>query len=274
MDTSILAGKTILIVDDYAINSELLSFFVTDAGAIPFTAANGQECLDIVATEKVDMILMDSNMPVMNGIEATRAIRALPEGDTVVIVGISVYDDDEEADLCLKAGMNALSPKLTLNEEKLIEIGNLFFTAIEPQLSVSLPPAASLIAEDKSRPAEECSVEPGAVMEFEKALEEFENDRELLESLMRDFNRIIHEQFVVIQTAFDNGDTGSIQRESHGIKGGAANLCARPLSAAAQSVEYACRQQKDSATISALLHDLEQCIDNFDHYVQKYFSGD
>lgn len=274
MDTSILTGKKILIVDDYAINSELLSFFVADAGAIPLTAANGQECLAIVATEKIDMILMDSNMPVMNGIEATRAIRALPEGNTVVIVGISVYDDEEEANLCLQAGMNALSPKLTLNDEKLIEIGNLFFKPSEPQQSVPPAPPAAATTKEQSRPADTYGGEPGVVMEFEKALGEFENDRELLESLIRDFNRIIHEQFVSMQTAFDNSDTVSIQREAHGIKGGAANLCARPLSAAALSVEYACRQQKDNATISATLHDLGQCIDSFDRYVQERFSND
>ena len=265
MVPSILKNKIILIVDDYEVNTKLLSLFVSDAGAIPLTASNGKQCIEIINQKHVDMILMDSNMPVMNGIEATRAIRALPQGKNIIIIGISGEDGIEESDLCLQAGMDLISAKLTLSDEKLIEMSIHFFgDPTDP--AGSLTTTNSLINQPCTESNDFNIDQP--VMDYEKALKEFENDNGLLISLIEDFNRIIHSQLIQMQKALDIFDLECIQRESHGIKGGAANLCALPLSVAANSLETACKQNVNKEIILNLLANLAFAMNSFDEFVK------
>lgn len=266
MEQSVLQNKIILIVDDYKINTELLSIFVEDAGAIPLTASNGKECIDTITKQHVDMILMDSNMPVMNGIDATKAIRLLPQGKDIVIIGISGSDEGKDADICLQAGMNLITAKLLLNCQKINEIGELFFgeTANSPKSHLAFE---SIISQSGSEKTDNDIAQ--LTMDYDKALKEFENDNELLNSLIVDFNKIIQSQLLLMQQALRNSDFECIQRESHGIKGGAANLCALPLSNAAKNLESACKQHAEREIIENLLHELARALDLFDKFVKN-----
>jgi signal transduction histidine kinase/FixJ family two-component response regulator len=110
-----LAGKRILVVDDNRINQKLLSIWLTEAGADIQVAVDGAQGLRAATTETFDGILMDVSMPVMNGLDATRAIRLLAQsGDaqldrriTVPIVGVTAMARHEDLQSCLEAGMDA-----------------------------------------------------------------------------------------------------------------------------------------------------------------------
>jgi two-component system sensor histidine kinase/response regulator len=266
MEPSLLQNKIILIVDDYQINTELLSLFVEDAGAIPLTASNGKECIDTITNQHVDMILMDSNMPVMNGIDATKAIRSLPQGKDIVIIGISGSDEGNDDELCLQAGMNLTAAKLLLNCEKLNEISELFFgsatISTKPHEAVesTIKQSSCEIADSNTAPL---------IINYDKALKEFEDDKELLNTLIEDFNRIIHSQLLLMQQALENSDFETIQRESHGIKGGAANLCALPLSDAAKLLETACKQHSEKENIKQLLDKFVCELNAFDLFTKS-----
>jgi two-component system, sensor histidine kinase and response regulator len=266
MEPSLLQNKIILIVDDYQINTELLSLFVEEAGAIPLTASNGKECIETITKQHVDMILMDSNMPVMNGIEATKAIRLLPQGKDVVIIGISGSDEGKDDEVCLQAGMNLTAAKLLLNCEKLNEIAELFFgsaphsTKLHEAVESTVKQLSSEIADSNTAPL---------ILNYDKALKEFEGDKELLNTLIVDFNRIIHSQLILMQQALGNSDFETIQRESHGIKGGAANLCALPLSNAAKLLETACKQHSEKENIKQLLDKMSCELKSFDLFTKS-----
>jgi CheY-like chemotaxis protein len=262
MNTMSLQNKTILIVDDYPINIELLRLILEETGVRVLSASNGRECLDVVENEQVDMILMDRNMPVMNGIEATRAVRAMPHGSGIVIVGISGAEEEEEKAACLDAGMDAVTGKLTLKSDTLAEIGNRFFGQCGSidAVSDSHSPAVSQLRGDCSTPD---SSEVARVMDYDKALREFENDHELLDRLVVDFTITIQHQMDVLLKAFDENDFERIRVESHGMKGGAANLCAVRLAGAARTLEKACKETADGATIKMLLAVLSDEIRSF-----------
>ena len=104
------AGKTILIVEDIEINREILLSLLENTGVNTDCAENGEEAVAIIkaAPEKYDAVLMDMQMPVMDGLEATRRIRAMsaPQCKTIPIVAMTanVFKDDIEN--CLAAGMN------------------------------------------------------------------------------------------------------------------------------------------------------------------------
>jgi CheY-like chemotaxis protein/HPt (histidine-containing phosphotransfer) domain-containing protein len=263
MDSSILKNKNILIVDDYEVNTELLSIFVADAGANPLTASNGLECIEIVKKQHVDMILMDSNMPVMNGLDTTRELRLLPQGKDLIIVGISGNDNESDDKACLDAGMNCVVAKLTLNDKKLINLA--------ASLLQHTPDASTENESNHSvtQHHETSSVTPNQIMDYKKALSEFENDRELLNSIIVEFNKITHSNAETMKQALDASNYVQIQQESHGIKGGAANLCAMPLSDAAKALENACRTNAQPAEIAKLFDIFMIALSQFDTFVNN-----
>jgi two-component system, sensor histidine kinase and response regulator len=263
---SILKDKVILIVDDYKINTELISMIVADTGATSLSASNGSECIDIINKSHVDIILMDNNMPVMNGIEATKVIRSLPQGKKIIIIGITGHVDDKEKDCCLHAGMNTVVDKLTLNNDNLTEIAELFLKY--PSCSEENIENCSVFSNASNRNAIEKS-DCKEIMNFDKALKEFEGDKELLVSLIESFNTNIQLQLIEMRKSLVCADFESIQRESHGIKGGAANLCAMPLSNAAKSLEIACKHREEKETITNLFNDLASTVSSFGEFVQR-----
>jgi CheY-like chemotaxis protein len=264
MESIELKDRVILIVDDYVINTEMISLLVSDTGATPITASNGRECVDIINKQPVDMIFMDQHMPVMDGLEATRAIRSLPKGKSIPIIGISASEDDHERDQCIQAGMNMVVNKLTLNIEKISEIA-------ERMIFNSKCSSETLTNHNYGKDNMDCETQDidDEIMDYVKALMEFENDTELLNSLMGDFLKNTISQLNLMKNSFDNQDFGTIQRESHGIKGGAANLCAMPLSIAAKALEMACKKHESPDTIFKLLNELNQAVDQFGRYVNK-----
>lgn len=106
-----LKGMRILLTEDNDLNAEIAETMLQDAGFVVERAVDGQDCLNKVNEADVgyyDMVLMDVQMPVMNGYEATRQIRAIPnERKNILIVAMTANAFDEDKRLALAAGMNA-----------------------------------------------------------------------------------------------------------------------------------------------------------------------
>ena len=107
-----IQGLRLLLVEDNALNTEIARILLEDAGAVVTTVTNGREAVDLFRKEvphTFDVILMDVMMPVMDGLTASRAIRALPRPDakTIPIVAMTASAFAEDAERCLAAGMNA-----------------------------------------------------------------------------------------------------------------------------------------------------------------------
>ena len=119
-----LEGKKILLVDDNELNREIAVEILEDSGMVVDMACNGMEAVEMVKQNGMrfyDAILMDIQMPVMNGYEATEAIRALPDdGKPVVIIALSANAFEEDKRKSLSVGMNAHIPK-PVNAAELVE---------------------------------------------------------------------------------------------------------------------------------------------------------
>ena len=123
-DPKSLEGKKILLVDDNELNREIAVEILEDSGMVVDMACNGMEAVEMVKQNGMrfyDAILMDIQMPVMNGYEATEAIRALPDdGKPVVIIALSANAFEEDKRKSLSVGMNAHIPK-PVNAAELVE---------------------------------------------------------------------------------------------------------------------------------------------------------
>lgn len=110
-----LEGKKILLVEDNELNREIASEILEDFGMVVDTAGNGAKAVEMVLKHGMhyyDAIIMDINMPVMNGYEATKTIRSLPDdGKPVVIIALSANALEEDKRKSLSVGMNAHIPK-------------------------------------------------------------------------------------------------------------------------------------------------------------------
>lgn len=255
-----LTGKTVLIVDDYPLNIELHTIFAQQAGAETLTAENGVQCLEIINKHPVDFILMDINMPEMDGLETTRNIRSLPNCNKIIIIGVTGYDDKDQISMCIESGMNTVISKLLLTPEKLIEIADIYFKESESGPTINEPDTAAndIFNFDKS-----------AVFNYEQALKEFDSDKELLQELLRKFTKILDSQIVRICQLFQENCLNDIANEAHAIKGGAANICAFALSESAANLESYCRQKKSFALIETEINNLKNQITVFENEITR-----
>ena len=122
---SSVKGLRLLLAEDNALNAEIAERLLTDEGAAITVVQNGKLALERFESQPAgtfDAILMDVMMPVMDGLSATRAIRALDRADagTIPIIAMTANAFEEDARRCLKAGMNAHLPK-PLQMETVVE---------------------------------------------------------------------------------------------------------------------------------------------------------
>jgi len=108
--------KNVLIVDDSKVIRMVAKKIMTELGFNPVEAADGQEALDSCKESLPDAVLLDWNMPVMNGIDFLRALRALPGGDGPVVVFCTTENDIGHIQESMEAGANEYIMKPFDNE--------------------------------------------------------------------------------------------------------------------------------------------------------------
>lgn len=112
-----LAGHKILVAEDNPLNQKIAVFLLTKLGAEVVTAANGAEAVRYMETDRFDMILMDIQMPEMDGYEATEHIRKELKNN-IPIIALSASNYEDEINKCLEIGMNGCITK-PIDAEKL-----------------------------------------------------------------------------------------------------------------------------------------------------------
>jgi CheY-like chemotaxis protein len=119
-------GKTILVVEDELLNIKLIREILTYRGDTVFEAANGREGIDLAIEKKPDLILMDIQMPVMDGMEATQLIKANPATRHIPIVALTGYAMDGDKKRMLEVGCDGyLSKPFKIKE--LLQTIDIFF---------------------------------------------------------------------------------------------------------------------------------------------------
>ncbi len=121
-----MVGKTILVVDDDLETRNMVREMLEGQGFIVDTAIDGVEALNKLDSTKYDLVLMDLAMPRMDGIAATREIRARPYGDGLPVVAISAHTSGAAEEEAFEAGMDGYLRKPFTREHIMIEITRQF----------------------------------------------------------------------------------------------------------------------------------------------------
>ena len=230
-----LHGSRVLLVEDNATNQEV-ALEILKAGAVDVAvAANGLEALAAVKEQVFDAVLMDVQMPEMDGLEATRAIRRQPRLRTLPIVAMTANAMAGDRDKCLEAGMNDYLSKP-------IDPDELFATLARWVRPAGLPQDAAT-APDRERRQETQTVasdpEFGSLAGFDvqAGMRRLGGNRALYTRLLADFVRDHGDDAKAIREALAAGDIGLAKRMTHTLKGLAGNLSATAVQRAAKAVD-------------------------------------
>jgi signal transduction histidine kinase/CheY-like chemotaxis protein len=102
-----ICGAHVLLAEDDLVNQQVATAFLEMAGLSVTVARNGLEAVDCIKREHFDAVLMDMQMPEMDGLHATRAVRLLPQGAHLPIIAMTAAAMEEDKQACLAAGMDA-----------------------------------------------------------------------------------------------------------------------------------------------------------------------
>jgi len=207
----------ILVVDDNAINLEVAEGYLARLGYQSAFAMDGQEAVERVASGAFDLVLMDMQMPVMDGIQATRGIRALPGAPgRTVIVGMTANAMESDRLLCLEAGMDDYLPK-PIDRRRLKAL----LHGWESELAVRVQEQAPLLDEDLQQDLAETL------------------GTEAFSTLVAAFHAKLMTASEGIREAHEQDRVSQVVTEAHTLRGAAANLGFLRLAQAAAGLERA-----------------------------------
>jgi PAS domain S-box-containing protein len=224
--------RRVLLVEDNAVNRRVAEHQLRKLGCRVGIATNGAEAVAACEHGDWQLVLMDCQMPVMDGFAATRAIRAHEgPGRRTPIVALTANALQGDRDACLAAGMDDYLPK-PFAPAALRDVVERWVPAPAAAASPSAPEAAATVVATP-READLEPVDFAALRAATGGDPDFE--RELVEVFLASGDR----ELAALLAALAADDFGSVRRHAHSLKGASANMRARPLAGAAKELEAA-----------------------------------
>jgi PAS domain S-box-containing protein len=257
----LLAGLRLLLVEDNPFNQQVASELLTRNGAVVDIAGNGQEGVDraLGSPQPYDAILMDVQMPVMDGYEATRQIRQKGNPDQIIIaMTANAFRSDQEA--CLAAGMNAYIGKPFAVDNML----QMILQARNPNPTPSpADPDTTMNSTETSPPSSTSN--PAALdtaFDIDAALGMLDQDRDLLVEMVRMFWSTYPTQRATLGTALASGDSVQARGVAHSLKGNAGYFAALEFKERAARLEILC-QADQMAEAGRYLSEFDAAVERF-----------
>jgi len=236
----------VLLAEDNPVNQEVALGLLEILNCAVTVVDDGQQAVDTATAETFDLVLMDCQMPVMDGLDATRAIRSTAAPDQhLPIVALTANNDDETKAACLAAGMDDLLGKPFTREA-------LQSLLLRWEAPVPCPAAAEPDADAKTDPAPEHVQEPSPAAKTRvssldlqpiDALRALDPDgtNRLVDRAIGKFVTYSEELLDTLAEAISRDDISEISRIAHSLKSSSANLGAMDLSRACADLEKQCR---------------------------------
>jgi PAS domain S-box-containing protein len=236
-----LQGAYLLLVEDNAVNRELAFEILQGAGIRVDIANNGAEAVEKVGRADYDGVLMDCQMPVMDGFDATRNIRENKRNARLPIIAMTANAMAGDREKCIESGMNDYMTKP-------IDVDRLFVT-----LGRWIKPKAAAAAVETSTPTGADDYMPDIPgLETGKALRRVGGNVKLLRRLISRFNETQADVMERIKAALGSGDAQTATREAHTAKGLAGNIGAARMFECAAAVEGMLRRGETAGLTEAM----------------------
>ncbi|MFA5863296.1 MAG: PAS domain S-box protein [Phycisphaerae bacterium] len=249
------ASVRILLAEDNPVNRKLAITILTKFGFKVDAAVNGKEALNALARQSYDVVLMDVQMPEMDGFEATTAIRASnqPWAD-MPIIAMTAHAMQGDREKCLQSGMNDYLTK-PIQSKTLVE-------TIKKWAAISQSNKESQMVVEQPQNAKNLPINR------QDALDRCGGDQEFLNEILVDFLNMSKNQMVDIAQAVQTNDAGVLTRQAHSIKGAAANVGAENIAKTALELEV-CGKEMQLQNAKHLLNQLTEQIQLLSDYINQ-----
>ncbi len=250
-----IRGARVLLVEDNEINQMVAREILEQSGLQVEVAVNGQVALDMVQRSRFDLVFMDMQMPVMDGVTATREIRKLPGFAGLPIAAMTANAMEQDRQLCMEAGMN---DSLT----KPIDARVLWATL----LRWISPPTALAPASPVTGAGEPAHTKLGhwldgvAGLDWKSGLDYVRGNERLYGELLTRFCVSHGRTPGQVHHALANGDLAAAEMLSHSLKSVAAHIGARKIQALAGELEQALRTYSPPTLVQERLGQLERAM--------------
>lgn len=234
-----LQGR-ILVVEDHPVNQKVLAHQLREMGLQFTVASSGKAALDLLMAEAFDLVLMDWQMPEMDGLEVTKRIRLLPTATRdIAVIALTANASAGFREACLAAGANDYMSK-PYSEAALAAMLMQWLPPPDPR--VARPPLLDLASLHARYPGN-----PGLVQELESV-----------------FTSTTESSLAVLKRAIEQGDAETCRKEAHALKGAAASVLAKHVQEAAARIETSVKNH-DFAAAKHELATLEALVRDHDH---------
>jgi PAS domain S-box-containing protein len=249
-----LRGARILVVEDNEINQLVAREMLEGAGFIVEVAENGKLALEQVRQASYDLVFMDMQMPVMDGVACTRGIRKIARLAGLPIVAMTANAMEQDRLLCIEAGMNDVVIKPI--DPKALWTALVRWLPPRGAEAVPLRPAAAAVA--AATASEPDGLPRVAGLDTALGLSRVMNRKPLYLTILRRFVAGYGTLVARIQAALDSGDLATAERLAHSAKSVAGNIGATAIQSLAGSVESALRAHEPPARVQPLLLQLDR----------------
>ena len=259
----------VLLAEDTPANRKVVERVLAKRGHNVTAAGNGREAVDLFHQGEFDVILMDVQMPSMDGFQATDAIRKHEEdhqtASRIPIIAMTAHAMVGDRHRCLAAGMDDYISK-PISIRRLIELVESHGQE-GPRLRLQRngkPISATGPAESRLS-----ATEIADIMDLENSLRRLDGDKSLLIDLIGFYLEDYPSLLVRIDEAAATNDAASLERAAHSMKGLVANFDAALAKEAAQQLETSAKQ-RDIAEVSGLIESLKQAADELAEHLERY----
>ncbi len=268
-----------LLVEDNLINQRVAIEILKETGVHLDVAENGKQAVAAVQKNDYDMVLMDIQMPEMDGLEATRIIRDNPGLAALPIIAITAHTMAGDRQQCLRAGMNDYVSKP-------IDRGQLFrvihsnlpnspgFGPLFSATGSKTPPAEnSRPAINKYPPADNQPLIDNQIanlpgLNVQEGLDRIGGSIELYLEIVREYCALNRDFVAEFETLLDKADIRNAKIKAHSLKGAAGNIAAEELYTAAHELEKACHSgdlQAIKSQLTPVAENLQEILKVTDH---------
>jgi len=233
----------ILVVEDNPTNQKVVVAILKKLGYRPDLASDGQQAIEALRRQDYHLVLMDCQMPEMDGYEATRAIRsgsAGLENPNVPIIAMTAHAMAGEREKCLAAGMDDYVSK-PIDPQTLADTIARWLNASNQDPEPEPVPQSQTDSREEDPPVDRKAL-------VEKLL----GDESLADEILIGFLADARGQIAAMRETLLAGDLPALAKKAHTLKGGAGNVCALPLHRAARQLEEAAKNNDTAAARAAL----------------------
>ncbi|WP_020484986.1 PAS domain S-box protein [Methylomonas sp. MK1] len=264
-DLSSLKGRRVLLAEDNLINQEVALELLQEAGLVVDLAENGRIACDMAAKQLYDLILLDVQMPEMDGIAASLVIRRMPGREKTPILAMTANAFDEDRRACLSAGMNDHIPK-PVNPEVLYDVMLRWMPPLPPAQSAQVHKTSDEQNDGNAALHERLANIPG--LDLQAGLHNLQNKLPFYLRQLRHFAQRHAAEADNIRQLLAVGDWESAQRAAHSLKSSAATLGITHIRQTAEGIEMALKQQA-AAAADSLQRPLKQLTEQLALFIKQ-----